>query len=449
MDMLAYNIRLALKSFRRNPGLTALMVGAIGLGIAACVVTMTVYHAMSGDPIWWKSDRLYAVTMDNWDPNRPFDIAYPELPPPQLTYRDALYIADSGIPLRHVIMHRDRGVLTGGAAQTRPEPVSTRITSADFFAAFDVPFLYGGGWQAAADSAAEPVIVLSKKENEVLFGGINSVGRTVRWNDLEFRIVGVLADWSPRPKFYDLSGDAFAAPEDVFIPFGWTEARQKLPAAGDHHCWRFTALHSFKDYLDSDCNWIQLWVELPDARTRERLQTFIDSYWAEQRKTGRYERPRNNRLTDVKQWLADRHVVANDDRILVGLAFAFLVVCLINTVGLLLAKFLSGAALTGIRRALGASRRQVFMQQMVETGLLGVGGALMGLCLAALGLWGLRVLYAVQVAFGESGYQDLAHFDVASIVIAVTLAIIAALAAGLYPAWRVGRLPPAIYLKSQ
>ena len=447
--MLAYNMRLALQSFKRNPGLTALMVGAIALGIAACVVTMTVYHAMSGDPIWWKSDRLYAVTMDNWDPNQPYDMAYPQLPPPQLPYRDALHIAESGIPLRHVIMHRDRGVLTGGAAQSRPDSASTRITSADFFAAFDVPFLYGGGWHASADAAAEPVIVLSKKENELLFGGTNSVGRTIRWNDLEFRIIGVLDDWFPRPRFYDLSSDTFAPPEDAFIPFGWTEARQKLPGSGDHHCWKSEPAHSFQDYLNADCDWIQLWVELPDARTRERMQTFIDSYWAEQRKTGRFQRPRNNRLTDVKQWLLDRHVVANDDRILVGLAFAFLVVCLINTVGLLLAKFLNGAALTGVRRALGASRRQVFIQHMVETGLLAAAGALLGLILAAAGLWGLRSLYAVQATLGASGYQDLAHFDVASIVIAVALAVLAALTAGLYPAWRVGRLPPAVYLKSQ
>jgi putative ABC transport system permease protein len=410
---------------------------------------MTVYHAMSGDPIWWKSDRLYAVTMDNWDPNQPYDMAYPQLPPPQLPYRDALHIAESGIPLRHVIMHRDRGVLTGGTAQSRPDLVSTRITSADFFAAFDVPFLYGGGWHESADAAAEPVIVLSKKENETLFGGTNSVGRTIRWNDQEFRIVGVLDDWFPRPRFYDLTNETFAPPEDAFLPFGWTEARHKLPGSGDHHCWKPQLLHSFEDFLNADCNWIQLWVELPDARARERMQTFIDSYWAEQRKTGRFQRPRNNRLTAVKQWLLDRHVVANDDRILVGLAFAFLVVCLINTVGLLLAKFLNGAALTGVRRALGASRRQIFIQHMVETGLLAAAGALLGLILAAAGLWGLRSLYAAQAKFGSSGYQYLAHFDVASIVIAVALAVIAALAAGLYPAWRVGRLPPAIYLKSQ
>jgi len=447
--MLAYNMQLALKSFKRNPGITALMVGAIGMGIAACVITMTVYHAMSGDPIWWKSERLYAVTMDNWDPNQPYDRAYPQLPPPGLPYRDALHIAESDIPLRHVIMHRDRGVLTGGTAQSRPDSVSTRVTSADFFAAFDVPFLYGGGWHASADAAAEPVIVLSKKENDLLFGGTNSVGRTIRWNDVEFRIVGVLDNWFPRPKFYDLTSETFGPPEDAFIPFGWTEARQKLPGAGDHHCWKPEPIHSFQDFLNADCNWIQLWVELPNARARERMQTLIDSYWAEQRKTGRFQRPRNNRLTAVKQWLLDRHVVANDDRILVGLAFAFLVVCLINTVGLLLAKFLNGAALTGVRRALGASRRQVFIQHMVETGLLAAAGALLGLILAAAGLRGLRSLYAVKAAFGSSGYEYLAHFDVASIFIAVALAVIAALTAGLYPAWRVGRLPPAVYLKSQ
>jgi len=448
--MLAYNTRLALKSFKRNTGLTALMVGAIGLGIAACVVTMTMYHAMSGDPIWWKSDRLYAVTMDNWDPNEPFNPSRPQLPPPQITYTDALHIASSGIPLRHVIMHRDLSVLTGGTAHSNPQPVATRITSADFFAAFDAPFLYGGGWRAAADTAPEPVIVLSKKENEILFGGINSVGRSIRWNDREFRIVGVLDDWFPQPLFYDLNGSAFAAPDDTYIPFGWTAALERLPTGGNHSCWRNEVMKTFKNFLDADCVWIQMWVELPDARSRERMQAFLDNYWAEQRKTGRFERPRNNRLTDVRQWLVDQQVVENDDRILVALAFAFLVVCLINTVGLLLAKFLNGAALTGVRRALGASRRQVFAQHMVEAGLLAAAGALLGLVLSAAGLWGFRALYAVEAAvYGTSGYQQLAHFDVASIVIAVALAVVAALAAGLYPAWRVGRLPPAVYLKSQ
>jgi putative ABC transport system permease protein len=119
-------------------------------------------------------------------------------------------------------------------------------------------------------------------------------------------------------------------------------------------------------------------------------------------------------------------------------------------VGLLLAKFLNGAAITGMRRALGASQREIFTQHLVEVGVLAVAGALLGLVLSAFGLWALRVMFDDSDAiFGASGLPQLVRVDVSSIVATVALAVIAALAAGLYPAWRVGRLPPAIYLKSQ
>ena len=135
---------------------------------------------------------------------------------------------------------------------------------------------------------------------------------------------------------------------------------------------------------------------------------------------------------------------------LLGLAFAFLAVCLINTIGLLLAKFLNGAAVSGVRRALGASQREVFTQHLVEVGALSAAGALLGLALNALGLWALRILFDDHEAqFGGSGLNQLIHMDVTSVIATVVLAVVASLAAGLYPAWRVGRLPPAVYLKSQ
>jgi putative ABC transport system permease protein len=445
--MFAYNVRLALKSFARNPGITALMVLAIALGIAVCVMTLTVYHAMSGNPIWWKNDRLYAVTMDNWDPRQPYSKRSPTLPPPEMTYKDAQALYRSDIPERKVITYATDGVISGVGAVPSAH-VRSRVTTADLFAMFEVPFRYGNGWSRSADNPAQPVIVLSREENDKLFGGANSVGRTLRWNDHEFRVVGVLEQWFPRPRFYDLNGGMFDPPEDAYIPYGWG-ADLELLNNEETDCWAPEQINTFKDFMASDCVWQQVWVELPDRSSRERMQAYIDGYWAEQHKGGRFQRPRDNRLTNVADWLRDNKVVNTDNRVLVGLAFAFLAVCLINTVGLLLAKFLNGAAVTGVRRALGASRRQIFLQHLIEVGALSVVGAVLGFALATLGLAAVRHLYASAHLYHRGGPQELMHFDSVGVLWAVILALVATLAAGLYPAWRVGRLPPAIYLKSQ
>ena len=57
--MLAYYFRIALKSLRRNPMLTALMIGAIAVGVGVCITTLTVYRLMSGNPIEHRNDVLY------------------------------------------------------------------------------------------------------------------------------------------------------------------------------------------------------------------------------------------------------------------------------------------------------------------------------------------------------------------------------------------------------
>ena len=445
--MLGYYFQLAIRNLRRNPGLTALMVGAVALGIAVCVMTLTMYRAMSGNPIWWKNDVLYAVTMDFWDPNQDANDDKPELPPWQLTYRDALAVMESDIPDLTVLMHKAVGVLSTEDGSVQPERVLTRVTSADFFAAFDVPFQYGGTWSAEADRGPEPVMVISRAMNEKYFGGANSVGREIRWDDREFRIVGVRDHWQPMPTFYDVNNGNLQESEDVYLPFGWNAAAE-IYSVGNTNGWKPEEINTYQDFLNSESIWVQAWVELPDAATRERFQAFLDNYAMGQKQGGRHQRPINNRLTPVDQWLIDNDVVGNDDRVLVGLAFAFLAVCLLNTVGLLLAKFLNNAAITGVRRALGASRRQVFLQHLVEVGVISGIGALLGLALGALMLMGLRALYTLDPT-DTGGTQAIAHVDVTSIVTALGLALLATIAAGLYPAWRIGRIPPAVYLKAQ
>jgi putative ABC transport system permease protein len=443
--VLRYYLRLALNSLRRTPGLTALMVCAIALGIAACIVTLTFYHAMSGNPIWWKNDVLYAVTMDSWDPSAPYDSQHPTLPPPQLTYKDATYLLQSDIPKRKLIMADLLGMVSGAPGQTVPLRVMTRGTTKDFFAMFDVPFQYGGAWRGT-DLDALPEIVLTKEVNDALFGGSDSVGQSVLWNGYRFRVVGVLRHWQPLPRFYDvLNGGAFPQPDamdQAYVPFGWFTALQATPA-GNMTCDEAGGITSYQAFLGSDCVWIEMWAELPSAASRERFQSYMDAYWAAQRRAGRFQRPLNNRLTDVGDWLEANGVVNSDSRILLRVAFAFLAVCLLNTVGILLTKFLRGAPIIGVRRALGASRRQIFMQHIVEVAVVSISGALLGLALGAAGLAGVQAIYTQDNTYGM-----LAHFDPLGIAWALALAALSTLAAGLYPAWSVGRLPPARYLKS-
>ena len=134
-------------------------------------------------------------------------------------------------------------------------------------------------------------------------------------------------------------------------------------------------------------------------------------------------------------------VVQDDNKVLVGLSFMFLAVCLLNMIGLLLAKFLGSGALVGLRRALGASRTVVFQQHLVEVAVVGVCGGVLGLAVAALGLFGVRSAY--------DNYDSLTRLDVTMGLIALTIAVLSGILAGLYPTWRVCRIQPATYLKTQ
>jgi putative ABC transport system permease protein len=75
-------------------------------------------------------------------------------------------------------------------------------------------------------------------------------------------------------------------------------------------------------------------------------------------------------------------VVGKDSKLSAWLAFGFLALCLVNTIGLLLAKFSVRASEIGVRRALGASRTEIFHQFLIETVVVGLVGGVLGLLLA-------------------------------------------------------------------
>ncbi len=444
--MFAYDLRLAFDSLRRNPGLSALMVLAIALGIAVCTVTFTIYHAMATNPIPDKSGQLFAVTLDTWSAERPYDEGKPDSPPQLLTYRDAMFLHDAQAAPRTVVMYKSGALLVPEARGVKPYNATLRVTSNEFFRMFDAPFLYGQGWDAAADQGPQPVVVLSHETNDKVFGGENSVGRLLKLGKVEYRVVGVLRPWAPSPKFFDLNNGSFDDAEDAYVPYGWGRTLE-LPVYGNINCWKPETGNSYQDFLNSECIWLQLWAELPTAADRDRFQAFVDNYARQQKAAGRMPRPLNNRLYDVGQWLDRNEVVQRDNRVLIGIALLFLGVCLVNVVGLLLAKFLNAAPLTGLRRALGASRRDVFRQHMTEVLVIGLAGGALGLLLAIGGLAGIRAIYGSE--FTRSSYQRLTEVDPVVVLGTLALSLVAGAIAGLYPSWRIGRTAPAVYLKTQ
>jgi putative ABC transport system permease protein len=444
--MFAYDLRLALDSMKRHPGLAALMVLAIALGIAVCTVTFTMYHAMATNPIPDKSSQLYAVTLDTWSAERPYDDQKPENPPQLLTYRDATYLYQSKAAQRSLVMYKSGALLVPDREGVKPYNSQLRVTTHEFFPMFDVPFRYGQGWDEAADLGPAPVVVIGHETNEKVFGGENSVGRTLRLGKVEYRVVGVLEPWAPSPKFFDLNNGAFEDPEDAYIPFGWG-AKLELPVYGNINCWKPDNGEGYQAFLNSECIWLQFWAELPTVADRDKYQAFIDNYARAQKAAGRFPRPLNNRLYDVGAWLDRNEVVQRDNRVLIGIALMFLGVCLVNVVGLLLAKFLNAAPLAGLRRALGASRRDIVRQHMTEVLVIGLAGGLLGLLLAVVGLAGIRAVYASD--FNGGAYERLTQVDPVVVLVTLGLSLVAGAIAGLYPSWRIGRTAPAIYLKTQ
>ena len=149
--MLAYQLRIAWLSLKRNPILSTLLVAAIALGVAISTTFVTVHHIYSGDPIPTKSDRLFHVEMDSWDPDRPFERNHPERPPYQVTYRDMKGIMSSDIPTLQSGMFV-ASLTVHPEGDLRPFRENVRMCFADFFPLYDVPFAFGQGWDAAADS---------------------------------------------------------------------------------------------------------------------------------------------------------------------------------------------------------------------------------------------------------------------------------------------------------
>ncbi|MCP4901274.1 MAG: ABC transporter permease [bacterium] len=441
--MILYSFKLAWRSVLSSPWLSVLTILGIAIGIAVPTTLLSIRHVFASNPIPEKSDRLFNVRVDNWDPNSQFFNIKPGDPPKHIAYRDMTGLLESEIPKYATGVGTAAIFLFPDAEGQRPFRSMVRLCHADFFAMFNAPFRYGSGWSADDDTDRARVVVLNAKTNQRLFGGRDSVGELIRLGENDYTVLGVLDEWRPTPQFYDVINNGLGEPRDVFVPFDLIRSEALgLQQTGDTDGWGGGSYDTREARLDNaEFNWIQFWVEL-ELGDVAAYRDWVDAYALTQKELGRFPKPLNNRVTPLMEWMDVRDVLPPQINGVVVISLLFLVVASLNLLGLLLAKFLSRSAVLGVHRALGASRAEVFMQRLAECELIGVAGGVLGAGLAALALRAIDAkLPAAFVA------ENLLVVDGYALGIALLLALGTGLVSGIYPAWRACRVAPAIQLK--
>src|SRR5690349_22356157 len=157
--MFTYYLDLAVRSLKRNIGLTVLMIVAIAFGVGASMTTLTVQHVLSVDPIPQKSDKLFYVRLD---PRSQSGQQYGDEPPFQMTRRDSETLLREARADHQAMMVGCSAAIEPQRAGLDPFQLDARCTSADFFALFDVPFAAGTGWTGEDDAKNARVAVITR-----------------------------------------------------------------------------------------------------------------------------------------------------------------------------------------------------------------------------------------------------------------------------------------------
>jgi putative ABC transport system permease protein len=429
--MLAFHLRRAVRSLRRTPVMSAIMIVDMALGLSIWTIAYAAVSSHTRDPT--RGDRVFhvdwgtspGVALDDVDRNQQVLAHAPHM---LLSYRDAAHLA------RHEAVSRSARTFTSQLAITTahgPAETAARFCTRELFAMFELPFRFGGPWQAPAERRLAPEVVLDHESNRAFFGGENSVGRSIEIDGQGYRISGVLAPMTDRVRGYDFAlshEPAIYLPFDLFVPLG---------AQPDYLARRSPRVASIAELAGSDDAFVQLWVELDSAQQRARYQAFLDG--AARARPDRHRL--QPRLQPVAAWVASAVPVPSGFLIFEVCAFVALLACSVNLSRLLIVKFQARAPELALQRALGATRGSVFAQHMFEAVLVALVATEVALLIAAVSLLGINAIVPDHPA-------DFT-LDLKTVLLAGAMGFGAGVLAGVHPAIRMCRAAPAAFLRAQ
>jgi predicted permease len=386
LDILAVDLRYALRIFRRSPGVAATAVVSLAVGIAAATGVFSIVNAALLNPFPFAGiNRI--VRLDMIDNGKPRGLS--------VTARQLVALQHSDVLDGAFASNNWEMTLTGRGL---PEAVPTQYFSANGLDVLGVPPLLGRVFNEADGPAGEQpqrVVVLTYRFWQRHFGGRReAVGQTLYLNREPYTVIGVL----PRQYFY--TGPEILVPLHLtFDPnFAWGVRARLKPGVNPR-------------------------------MAEQRLQPLFDQFAREAPlRFPKEMRPLVRNLVETQR--------AEDFVPTLLLIFAasmlLLLLACANVSILLLARGTSRANEFAVRAAIGASRGRLMRQLLVESLLLAFNGAALGV---AAGYWGLpamlRLLPPNSVPVGNVMAVPV---NVPVLLFSAGLAMASALIFGLSPA---------------
>ena len=433
MTSILQDIQYAARSLRKSPLFATIAVTSVALGIGANAAVFTLldqvvlrlmpvkdpsalvqlrtaedsesYGGGMGDG----TELSYPMYTDFRDHNAVFDGMF-------CRYTDAMHVGDGG----------------------RSERVNGEMVSGTFFQVLGVTAAIGRTLEPADDRtvSGSAVAVLSYDYWRTRFGGKPDVlGRKLVINGHPFTVIGVTRQ--------GFNGLDLGNPPQVYVPI--TMQPQLGPA------WLKIDTRRFR--------WVQVFARLRNGVTAEQAHTTLQPYMramlelesrdaafttasAETRKKFIETRLVVESIARGKSGLRDS--VSVPLKILMAVAGGVLLIACLNVANLLLARGTARHRELALRLALGASRGRIVALLLVESLLVALFGAIGGVLLA---WWGSGLL----LTFYSTADNPIAVSpspDARILVFTMLTATLAAILAGLVPAWASTRLNLAPTLKS-
>jgi len=257
----------------------------------------------------------------------------------------------------------------------------------------------------------DTVVVLGSKVAEDLFGSNDPIGQKVKIKDKWFTVIGVL-----EPKGVGFFG--FSLDEVAVTPITTYQARlfsQKTPSGED-------AVQSIA-------------VQLASAEVIDEAKEDIENLLRKRHRIAE-DKDDDFSVVSMEQMLGEFETITLALTVFLGLIGAIsLLVGSIGIMNIMLVSVTERTREIGLRKAIGAKRRDILMQFLLEAAMLSLVGGAIGLTFAWVTAWGIS-----QIDLG--GFTISAVVSPFIVIVAISVSVFIGLASGIYPAMRAARLNP-------